>query len=221
MGFYAPYLPEQKMMWLIACQTILGQYKDVVRYICRRHLVHWFENKAEHCFSIQFGRMLFEEERSLYLLAQQHDILFIKAPNNQTTKNFIRFVCAAELLAGQHVSLFDDELGEGKKVVKSLCGKNHLLRHEKPDIFQFENTGFFVVKKCSGYPTIINGNMDVIVVADYNALNPKIFFKCIVPFIQEGVRVLAFFSEDSESTTSLSTCETDAFTFKTWEQRKE
>ncbi len=102
MGFYAPYKPEQRSLWLIAFRTILGSQKDVVRLIAKKYLVHWFESEIDYCFSVDCGRIYMEQERNII---NNKKCLLVKLGGLGFT-DFLCHICVAYMKQKKNVVIF-------------------------------------------------------------------------------------------------------------------
>jgi hypothetical protein len=179
---------------------VLGKYKDVVRYICEKHLVHWFENQADYHLSIKFGRLLFEEERGLYMSLCNRSNVFVKTVDNETTQNLMYHICASELLCGKNVTLISRNRDQDKENIKALLRRDRLLIMDKVSTFQYQHTGIFWSVDDSISHTVACRVANVIIVADYNRITPVLFTNTVIPALMGKSVFLAFYFEYNDRT---------------------
>jgi len=190
MGFYAPYKPEQILLWLIAYRTILKPYKDVIRYIARNHLVHWVKDEADYHFSIDFGRLYKEEERAIH---NETLDTFVKVDNEKF--DFICCTVASNLKVKRNVLLFCSNVVKYRNSISYMFGTNARLEIYNGDTLKFTNTGKLTLLNLDTTSRTTRGlGADLIIVENYNVLNPNLVFKTVIPLLQlKNVRLLCFY----------------------------
>jgi hypothetical protein len=186
MGFYAPYKPEQELLWLIAYRTILKPYKDVIRYIARKHLVHWVKDKLDYYFSIDFGR-LYKEEEERAIHNEPLDT-FVKVYNDKF--DFICCTVASNLKVKRNVLLFCSNVERYRNSISYMLGMN-----DKLEIYNDDTLGALDLLSFTAASRTTRGmGADLIVIENYNTLNPDLFFETVIPLVQiKNVRLLCFY----------------------------
>lgn len=192
MGFYAPYRLEQNSLWLIAYRSVLITCKDIVRLIARKYLVHWFKDKADYYFSVDFGRLYREEERAI-----QYSDTFVQVEKDQ--QELVCQLSVANLKANKNVLLLCEMPLRYKMHIQQHFGSN-LLEQDRDEILKYTNTGQLTLMLIDdSYRTTRGTNADLIIVTNFDSLNRNMFYKVVVPILtMKNVKLVCFYYKPNE-----------------------
>ncbi len=189
MGFYAPYKPEQRSLWLIAFSSVLGTCRDVVRYIAKKHLLHWFESKTDYCFSVDCGRIYEEVERNIL---NNIDLHFV-----ETKKDFHVFlcsVCAAYMKTNKNVLLFCDKKFWLVSIIANMFDEDLIRSSNYTELTLVNGAILTLMTRDQNVRTNRGSNADIIVISDFDNLEHGLFYQLILPRIaKKDVKLLCFY----------------------------
>lgn len=192
MGFYAPYKFEQFLFCLIAYRSALRSCKDVIRLIGQKYLLHWFADKADYYFCMEFGGLYNEQERAI-----QRDTAFIRI-NDKDIFNFVFSLCAANLKAGKNVTLISDNGSVYHHDLKKYFWNMTLIQCND-EFLHYKETGRLVLLRHVSYHTSRGNGSDLIIITDFNHMNKDYVIKGLLPIlVLTNAKLVCFYTSMDE-----------------------
>lgn len=186
---WCPYKPEQRSLWLIAYRSVLGTCKDVVRYIAKNHLLHWFKSDLDYRFSVDCGMIYEEVERNIL---NNIDLTFVETKKNVNV--FLCGICAAYMKTKKNVLLFCDKQFWLVSNIANMFDDDMIKSCDFTELKLENNVSLTLMARDQNVRTTRGSNADVIVVSDFDNLEHGLLHRLILPLVVlKHVKLLCFY----------------------------
>jgi hypothetical protein len=190
MGFYAPYKPEQRSLWLIAFRTILGSQKDVVRLIAKKYLFHWFESEIDFSFSVDCGRIYMEQERNIL---NKTNLTMVHT--NVDVVDFVSNVCIANMKSKINILLFCKKRSTYASKIAKAFDPSVIEKSNWTELKLINSGSLRLMTLQQDCKTTRGISVDMFIVEDFDDLNASLFYTFIMPSLMllSETKLLCFY----------------------------